>query len=188
MAKASEVQRRRWREEIEAWRQSGESLSAWARRRGESRDTLEYWKRRFAGKDAASDAGTAIRLIPASGFYEWHTEGRVKQPWYFSLKSGEPLAMGGLWESWRAPDGQILRTCAIITTGPNAVMAPVHDRMPVIIPAEHWQDWLAAPPEAVSVLLTPPPAEPLQAWKVDRRVSRATEDDPGLVAPMAETT
>ncbi len=63
MAKASEVQRRRWREEIEAWRQSGESLSAWARRRGESRDTLEYWKRRFAGKDAASDAGTAIRLI-----------------------------------------------------------------------------------------------------------------------------
>ncbi len=66
MAKASEAERRRWLEEIEAWRQSGESLSAWARRHGQSRDALEYWKRRFAGKEAASDAGTAIRLIPVT--------------------------------------------------------------------------------------------------------------------------
>jgi putative SOS response-associated peptidase YedK len=125
-------------------------------------------------------------LIPASGFYEWHAEGRVKQPWYFSLKSGEPLAMGGLWESWRAPNGQVVRTCAIITSGPNELMAPVHDRMPVIIDPTHWQDWLAAPPDAVEALLAPPPAAPMQAWKVDRRVSRAAEDDADLIAPLAE--
>jgi putative SOS response-associated peptidase YedK len=125
-------------------------------------------------------------LIPADGFYEWKAEGRFKQPWYFSLKSEEPLAMGGLWESWRAPDGRIVRTCAIITTGPNAVMAPVHDRMPVIIAPEHWQDWLAAPPDAVEALLTPSPAEAMQTWKVDRRVSRTAEDDRGLVEPLAE--
>lgn len=125
-------------------------------------------------------------LIPASGFYEWHTEGRVKQPWYFSLKCGEPLAMGGLWESWRAPDGGILRTCAIITTGPNQLMAPVHDRMPVLIDREHWRDWLAAPPEAVTGLLAPPPAEIMRAWRVDRRVSRVAEDDAGLIEPLAE--
>lgn len=125
-------------------------------------------------------------LIPASGFYEWHTEGRVKQPWYFSLKSGEPLAMGGVWESWKAPDGRILRTCAVITTGPNAVMAPVHDRMPVLIDPAHWRDWLAAPPEAVTVLLAPPPAEAMRAWRVDRRVSRVSEDDAGLIAALAE--
>jgi putative SOS response-associated peptidase YedK len=125
-------------------------------------------------------------LIPASGFYEWKSEGRLKQPWYFSLKSGEPMAMGGLWESWRAPDGRIVRTCAIITTGPNAVMAPVHDRMPVIIPPEHWQDWLAAPAEAVTALLAPSPAEAMQAWKVDRRVSRVAQDDAGLIETLAE--
>ncbi|KAF0098322.1 MAG: hypothetical protein FD187_3034 [bacterium] len=124
-------------------------------------------------------------LIPASGFYEWKTEGRQKQPWYFSLKSGEPLAMGGVWESWRGPDGgEILRTCAIITTGPNAVMAPVHDRMPVILAPEHWQEWLAAPAEAARELLAPAPAERLQAWPVDRRVSRATADDAGLIEPL----
>lgn len=66
MAKASEAQRRRWLEEIEAWRRSGESLSAWAKRRGLSRDALEYWKRRFAGKAAAPDAWTALRLIPVT--------------------------------------------------------------------------------------------------------------------------
>jgi len=123
-------------------------------------------------------------LIPADGFYEWKTEGRQKQPWYFSLKSGKHLAMGGVWESWRAPDGQILRTCAVITTGPNEVMAPVHDRMPVIIPPEHWQDWLSAAPEKVDALLAPPAAQDMQAWPVDRRMSRTTEDGPDLIVPL----
>lgn len=113
-------------------------------------------------------------------------EGRLKQPYYFSLRSGEPLAMGGLWESWRAPDGQILRTCAVITTGPNEVMAPVHDRMPFIIALEHWQDWLAAPPEAVEALLAPSSAEAMQKWKVDRRMSRTVEDDAGLIEPAPD--
>jgi len=58
-------------------------------------------------------------LIPASGFYEWGAQGKVKQPYYISLKSADLLAMGGLWESWTSPDGEILRTCAIVTTGPN---------------------------------------------------------------------
>lgn len=124
-------------------------------------------------------------LIPADGFYEWKNEGRVKQPWYFSLRSGMPLAMGGLWESWRSPEGQILRTCAVITTGPNAIMAPVHDRMPVIIPPEHWQAWLTAPAEDVQALMAPCPAELLQAWAVDRRVSRTMDDDAGLIEPLA---
>ncbi len=125
-------------------------------------------------------------LIPASGFYEWKTDGRQKQPWYFCLKSGEPLAMGGVWESWRAPDGNILRTCAILTTGPNEVMVPVHDRMPVVISPEHWKAWFAAPADEVQELLTPCTAERLQAWPVDRRVSRATADDPGLIEPRTQ--
>lgn len=123
-------------------------------------------------------------LIPADGFYEWKAEGKCKQPYYISLRDGSPLAMAGLWESWTSPTGEILRSCAIITTAANALMQPIHDRMPAIIAPEHWQDWLAAPPEAVSHLLAPFPSEPLQAWPVDRRVSKASNDDPGLIEPL----
>lgn len=124
-------------------------------------------------------------LIPADGFYEWKTEGKVKQPYFFSLKSGEPLAMGGLWESWRRPDGEILRTTCIITTGPNEVMEPIHDRMPVILRTEDWQAWLEAPVEAIQPLVCPYDADAMQAWPVDRRVSRTVDDDAGLIEPIA---
>jgi putative SOS response-associated peptidase YedK len=123
-------------------------------------------------------------LIPADGFYEWKTEGKVKQPYFISLKSGEPLAMGGLWESWRRPDGEILRTACIITTGPNDVMEPIHDRMPVILRAESWQAWLEAPVEAIQPLVIPYDADAMQAWPVDRRVSRTVDDDAGLIEPV----
>jgi putative SOS response-associated peptidase YedK len=123
-------------------------------------------------------------LIPADGFYEWKREGKLKQPYYISLKSGQPLAMGGLWESWRTPDGDILRTCAVITTGPNAVMAPIHDRMPVIIGTDDWQAWLSAPAEAVMPMLQPPADSLIQAWPVSRRVSKTAEDDAGLIKPL----
>ncbi len=124
-------------------------------------------------------------LIPADGFYEWKTKGKIKQPYYFSAASGKPLAMAGLWESWRAPDGEILRTCAIITTAPNAVMAPVHDRMPALIEPVHWHAWLNAGPEAVSGLLVPAADDSLRAWPVSRRVNRAAEDDAELIALLA---
>lgn len=123
-------------------------------------------------------------LIPADGFYEWKAEGKVKQPYYISLKSGEPMAMAGLWESWKSPGGEILRTCCVITTGPNAVMEHIHDRMPVMIDQAHWQDWLTAPPEVVEALLLPPMADEMQSWPVDRRVSRATEEDARLIEPL----
>lgn len=126
-------------------------------------------------------------LIPASGFYEWKTEGKAKQPYYISMKSGETMALAGLWESWKAPDGSILRTACIITTGPNAVMVPIHDRMPVIIPPEQWQDWLGAPAGTVAGLLALCAAEHLQAWPVSRRVSKTQDDDAGLIEAIDAT-
>lgn len=127
-------------------------------------------------------------IIPADGFYEWKTEGRVKQPYYVSLKSGEPLAMGGLWESWRGPDGEILRTACIITTGPNEVMTPIHDRMPVILRQEDWQAWLNAPEDEVQGMVRPYDAEPMQAWPVSRRVSKTVDDNADLIEPIAPQT
>lgn len=125
-------------------------------------------------------------LIPADGFYEWKPEGKVKQPYYFSAASGAPLAMAGVWESWRGEDGEVLRTCAVITTGPNAVMAPIHDRMPVLVPSARWREWLAGPAEAAREWLVPPPDDALRAWPVDRRVGRSGVDDPGLILPVAQ--
>lgn len=120
-------------------------------------------------------------LVPASGFYEWKAEDRIKQPYYISLKSGEPMALAGLWESWKAPDGNILRTVCIVTTGANALMQPIHERMPVIISPEHWQDWLAEPVEKVERLVAACPDTNMQAWPVSRRVSKTVDDDAGLI-------
>lgn len=107
-----------------------------------------------------------------------------KQPYYASLRSSQPLAMGGLWESWRTPDGGVLRTCAIVTTAANSLMASIHERMPVIIAPEHWQSWLDGPAEAAQALLAPFPSEPMQAWPVHPRVGKASEDTPGLIEPL----
>lgn len=120
-------------------------------------------------------------LIPMSGFFEWKAEGKIKQPYYISAKSGECLAMGGLWESWKMPDGGILRTVCVVTTSPNAVMKPIHDRMPVIVAPENWQSWLSDAPEFITGLLGPYRDGELAAWPVSRRVSKTQDDDPGLI-------
>lgn len=126
-------------------------------------------------------------LIPASGFYEWQTAGKTKQPYYFSAADGAPLALGGLWESCRTPEGGLLRTTCVITASANALMAPVHDRMPVIVPPERWQAWLAAPADEIADLVAPSPDGLLQTWPVDKRVSRAAENDPRLIEAQEET-
>lgn len=123
-------------------------------------------------------------LIPATGFYEWQATGKTKQPYCFSSKNGAPLALAGLWESWKAPDGSIVRTTCIITTAANELMAPVHDRMPVIVGDTDWQRWLVSPTAEVADLIRPYAGTDLQAWPVDRRVSRTGEDDERLITPL----
>ena len=125
-------------------------------------------------------------LIPASGFYEWQAQGQgPKQPYFISLKSGKPIAMAGLWESKEFADGSILRTACVITTAANELMAPIHDRMPVIISPENWQAWLTAPADSAKELITPFAPEQMQAWPVSRRVSRSSEEGPDLIERVA---
>lgn len=123
-------------------------------------------------------------LVPASGFYEWKMEGKLKQPYYISLASQEPMAMAGVWESWTAPDGSILHMVCIVTTSANALMAPIHDRMPVIITPEQWQAWLNEPETAKDLVAAGVPAERLQAWPVSSRVSKVAEQDESLIEPL----
>ena len=82
-------------------------------------------------------------LIPADGFYEWDHQGTTKQPYYFTEHNGELLAFGGLWESWTAPDGSLLRTTCIITTRSTEEVALIHDRMPLIIQLQDVEVWLS---------------------------------------------
>ncbi|MGA8863414.1 MAG: SOS response-associated peptidase [Gallionella sp.] len=136
-------------------------------------------------------------IIPATGFYEWKTERGVKQPWYVSLKSGEPMAFAGLWESWHPKEQplpaspaqgrgeEIITSCCIITTSANALMEPIHDRMPVILDRSQWATWLSPQVHEADKLLPlirPHDAASMQAWPVTREVNRVgLRDDAGLV-------
>lgn len=138
----------------------------------------------LAEKPSFRDAFKRRRcLVPADGFYEWKTEGRQKQPYYFSLKSGEPFALGGLWESWRGPSGDVLRTCCLITTGPNETMLPIHDRMPVIVSPDDYSAWLTGEANDALDLVRPYAPEEMQAWAVSKLVSRSREEGADLILP-----
>ena len=141
-------------------------------------------------------------LIPADGFYEWATlsgpgaqdgtrgrpRGQRKQPLHVRLRSGEPFAFAGLWEEWAPPEGgPPLRTCTIVTTAPNALMATFHHRMPVILsPAaeELWLDPQVTDPERLLPLLTPYPPEAMEAYPVSQAVNSVGNDSAQLLLPL----
>jgi len=118
-------------------------------------------------------------LIPANGFYEWKPAGKRKQP-YFCRLAGQPLfAMAGLWEEWRSPDGEVVRTYTVITTDANAEMRALHDRMPAILLPDAYATWLAAPDP--SPLLAPLAGARLDAYPVGLRVNNVRNDDAALL-------
>ena len=127
-------------------------------------------------------------LILADGYYEWQRSGSVKQPFLISFTDREPFGMAGLWESWKDPaGGEPLESCCIVTTSPAASVAHVHDRMPVIIPAEARAEWLDAANtdvERLDRLLVPWAAAGLVARPVSRRVNDARNQGADLIEPL----
>jgi len=132
-------------------------------------------------------------LIPASGFYEWKAQQGIKQPWYISMKSGEPMAFAGLWETWhtreQSEEDDIITSCCIITTSANSLMEPIHERMPVILDPDQWDTWLSKQEHQIVNLLPlicPYKSETMQAWPVTREVNRVgLRDDAGLIERAA---
>ena len=144
-------------------------LPAWAK------DPTIAWKLINARSETAAEKPSfrsAFRdrrcLIPADGFYEWERRDGAKQPWLFALRDDAPFAFAGLWERWRIPEGAALtgslavrspgetvETCTILTTAANDTVTPVHGRMPVILPDNAWDPWLAG--EEVALAPYPPP-------------------------------
>jgi putative SOS response-associated peptidase YedK len=130
-------------------------------------------------------------IVPADGFYEWErTGGKRKQPWYITRADGKPMAFAGLWESWRPvkdSDQDKVRSCVVITGEPNERVARLHDRMPVLLPPETWDEWLDPENhdlEALQSLLVPAPAELLAMHPVSTLVNTVTNDGRELIDPI----
>lgn len=125
-------------------------------------------------------------LVPADGFYEWRKDGRDRQPWLVRLVGGGLFAFAGLWEVWRDPDGRSVHSCTIVTGPANERVAPLHDRMPVILAPDDFGHWLEADPDEAATLLRPCPASWLECYPVSRRVGSPANDDPDLIRPLAQ--
>lgn len=124
-------------------------------------------------------------LIVASGFYEWKKEGRGKIPYFIRLASREPIAFAGIHETWKSSQGKELHTCAIITTGPNALMEQIHNRMPVILSRDRQEPWLDSSvlPEEAQTFLAPYPAEEMEAYPVSTLVNSPKNNSADCIIP-----
>ena len=126
-------------------------------------------------------------LIPADGFYEWQRTNGAKQPYYIHMEDGRPFAFAGLWESWsKGGEGEV-RTCTILTTGANALLGEIHDRMPVILAPDVHDVWLDPTSERdeLTGLLAPYPEDEMEAYPVSRFVNSPSNNDPRCIEPAA---
>lgn len=120
-------------------------------------------------------------LIPATGFYEWKSEGKIKQPYYIHFKNEELFAFAGIWEVYANADAEVIHTYSIITTEPNAMMSEIHNRMPVIVDKEHMHDWLHEPDlKRLSTLMVPFDDSKMEAYPVSTLVNSTKNDNPKL--------
>ena len=127
-------------------------------------------------------------IVPSDGFYEWRRAGGPKQPFYLHPPEGAVLAMAGVWAAWKDPaTGLWVPSAAVITTDANRVVAAIHDRMPVLLPREAWDDWLDPTTDDTDFLLSllvPAPDDVLEMYPVSARVNDVRNDDPGLIVPV----
>jgi putative SOS response-associated peptidase YedK len=125
-------------------------------------------------------------LVLADGFFEWRKEGKQKTPIFVRLRSKEPFAFAGLWDRWRPPEGDEVHSCTIVTTDANALLASIHDRMPVILPPADYDAWLDPrphEPRELQALLRPFPGELMEAYAVSRLVNSPANDRPECIEP-----
>ena len=137
-------------------------------------------------------------IVPVDGFYEWKKVPgqKTKQPYFIHRPEEEPMALAGLWEEWRAPgreddEREVLRSTTIVTTTPNDTMAAIHDRMPVILPADAWAEWLDpdnTDVETLGRLLVPAPPEIITMHPVSTEVGNVRNRGSHLTEPVPDTT
>jgi putative SOS response-associated peptidase YedK len=127
-------------------------------------------------------------LVVADGFYEWQRVGKGKQPFYIRMEDESPFAFAGLWEHWEGSGGEVVESCTLITTTPNDLVRPIHNRMPVILSPEHYAMWLdprMQEAKTLQQLLQPFPDDAMTAYPVSQMVNIPANDDPQNIAPLA---
>ena len=120
-------------------------------------------------------------LVPADAFYEWKATADGKQPYAIAQTDGAPIAFAGIWEGWRDPAGETLRTFAILTTAANDDMARLHDRMPVIVEERDWGAWLGEDGGDHLALMRPAPVGVVRLWPVSRAVNSVRNNEAALL-------
>jgi len=142
-------------------------------------------------KPAFRDALKSRRcLVPADGFYEWQRTAKTKQPFGFEVNEGSLFAFAGLWDRWKDLSGNWIKTCSILTTTPNTVTSPVHDRMPVILDPDTYDLWLDPGMQDVRVvsdMLKPFDVRLLRSYQVSTRVNHVANDDAQCSTPVKLT-
>src|SRR3984885_8057150 len=121
-------------------------------------------------------------LVIADGYYEWRDAD--KQPFAVALGNRGPMTFAGLWDQWRAPDGVMLKSFAIVTTGANELLAPLHGRMPVLLAPDRWPAWLGeirGNDATLKAMIRPYPGGSMTFWPVDRRVGDVAQRQPRSV-------
>ncbi len=141
------------------------------------------------GKPAFREAFQRRRcIVPVDNFYEWKKTATGKQPYAIALADRGLMALAGLWETWRSPAGERIRSFAIITTTPNELCAALHNRMPVVLKPTAWPAWLGEEPcdaPQLKALFARYPSEEMVAWPVSARVGNVQNNDPSLIEPIA---
>jgi putative SOS response-associated peptidase YedK len=153
----------------------------WCKEANGGRKPINAKRETVASLPAFRDAYRRRRcLLPVDNFFEWRAikGASARQPYAVALKSGEPFALAAVWENWKRPGtDDWLRTFAVITCPANAMMAAIHDRMPVIVAPEAYDRWLSDIEPDPRDLLVPYPAELMTMWPVSARVNKAANDD-----------
>jgi putative SOS response-associated peptidase YedK len=122
-------------------------------------------------------------LVPADAFYEWQTVAGRKRAWVIARSDRQTMALAGLWDGWRGPDGTVVRTFAIVTTEANATLQPLHTRMPVVLEPADWPLWLGEAAGDPAMLMRPSAAS-FACWPVGSSVNSVRNDGPELLEPL----
>ncbi len=166
-------------------------IPSWAKDESIGNKLINARAETLAEKPSFKNAFRSHRcIIPASGFYEWQKKGTgAKQPFYFHLKDKDVFGFAGLYEQWLDKEsGEQIETCTIITTEANKVLEPVHDRMPVILKPEYYEQWLDVKEkdtDKLQKLLAPYPSAEMDSYRVSKSVNIPSNDSPELVKEIS---
>jgi putative SOS response-associated peptidase YedK len=126
-------------------------------------------------------------LVPAPVYYEWRDDPDGKTPFAVARVDGDSVVFAGIWDAWRSSDGEKLQTFATITTDANELLAPIQDRMPVIVERADWPLWLGEADGDAARLLRPAAEDVLRFWQVDKKVGNVRNDGPELIKALVES-